>query len=112
MTRSLEATLKDFVGLFREAQPSDFIAAEFLVSSELIGNMNPKSKLARAIRQAEVSFPKEGFNWWAPPKELGSIVNATRAEIARLRSEEDMIRVMYDLISEPDPAFLSGIRVN
>ena len=112
MTRSLEATLKDFVGFFRESQPNDFIASEFLVSSEVIGHMNPASKLARAIRRAELSFPKEGFNWWEPPAELSSIVKAARTEVARARSDEDALRVLYDLLTEENPKFLQNVKMH
>lgn len=111
MTRSLEATLKDFLSFFREDQPTDFIASELLVSSEIIGHMNPSSKLAKAIHAAEVSFPKQGFGWWEPPTELRLIVDAVRSEVSRSRNAEGEMQVLYDLITEESPAFLSHVRL-
>lgn len=112
MTRSLEATLKDFLTFFMEGQPTDFIASELLVSSEIIGHINPSSKFAKAIHAAEVSFPKQGFSWWEPPSDLRAIVDAVRYEVSRSRSTEEAMQTLYDLISEDSPAFLSHVRLH
>ena len=103
-TRLQDAIMR-LKGLYREKQPTDFIALEFLVSPEILEAVQPNSKLWKALRQGEKGIPKQGFAWLATDNELARIVELTRDRLQRSKDEE-ADDILLHLLTDPDPDFL------
>lgn len=93
--------------MYRDRQPTDYIALEFMVSPEILGMVQRGSVLWRALQEGEAGIPEQGFAWLATENKLARIVELTRSEIER---KGDADAVLTALLTEQTPGYLARLK--
>jgi hypothetical protein len=106
MKASLTSTLDEVLELFLTNQPTGLIADELVRSSQLYDLAEKGGALFRALRSAEKNYGTNEF-WQSPPHELAFVIAKTRSAVSAANTRDQKIKVLFDLISESNPAFLN-----
>lgn len=104
--KTIAAAISRLKEMYRDKEPTDFIAMEFLVSPEILASAQPGSVLWRALRDGEAKIPENGFEWLGTDNRLARIIELTRREIDGGRNVDEVLTV---LLTDPEPDFLKAL---